>query len=156
MKGSIHMGKKGVSLPKHAAEDLAQEPHMMGRLIEMVTGKQQLAAVEQEQRWLHLSRCLPCQTFLVTYLLEVIASDKASGRSVASAQKMLSKLQRLMHETLKEDIPAYVEMLEERGEKNAKVRYSWLAEHIPMCEECAASVQELRAWLREAALEGWV
>lgn len=127
--------------------DLKRLPHVMAQFIDMLTGEQQLPATEQEQRWQHLEQCIHCQAFLASYLVKLIEYDKAHGEPEEPAQGLLDQLTQIMHETLKEDIPAYVEALAEYGEEEAGRSFALFTGHLHTCRDCQMAVQDLRAWL---------
>lgn len=140
---------KGITAPLHVSDlgDLNKPPHVLSQLIDMITGELQLPPAQQEQRWEHLAECIHCQAFLGSYLIKMIEYNKAHGEPEEPAQELLSRLARIMHETLKEDIPAYVETLEELGEGHAKSRFPEFANHLQTCRDCQLAVQDLRSWL---------
>jgi hypothetical protein len=143
-----------VPLPTSDPADLGKFPHFLPQLIDMITGKCQLFPAQQEQCWQHLAECIHCQTFLGSYLVEIIKYDKAHNNPEGSAQELLIQLTQIMHKTLKEDIPAYVEALEEQREEEANSRFPLLADHLQACQDCQLAVQDLRSWLRQLGEAG--
>jgi hypothetical protein len=63
---------------------------------------------------------------------------------------LLTQLTHLMHGQLKEDIPAYVEILEEQNEEEANRRFPRLVKHLATCQVCQEAVQELHSWLSQS------
>ena len=145
-----------VAIPE---SDLGQAPHVMTQFIDMLANEQPLSLAQQTERWEHLSSCLECQVFLGSYLVKLIEDDKACGIPTEVAEDLLARLSQLIkssHETLKEDVPAYVEALEELREEDAKQRFPQLSEHVQHCSDCQEEIGDLRLWLRhlkEAELE---
>lgn len=138
--------EKTIPFFKDAIEDISKPPHVIPQLVDMILGEQVFSA-QQQQAWDHLAVCIHCQTFLACYLHEVIAYDKEHGESEERAQKLLTKLAQIIHETLKEDIPAYVEALEKQGATAAARRFPQFAEHLPTCQICQLTVQNIHEWL---------
>jgi hypothetical protein len=143
---------KGITVPLPANDlgSLKKPPHVLPQLIDMITGKRQLPPEQQEQRWEHLVECIHCQTFLGSYLVKMIEYDKAHGNPAGTAQELLTRLTQIIHETLKEDIPAYVEALREQSEEETNNRFPRLAEHLQACRDCQSAVQDLRSWLGQS------
>ncbi len=145
------MKKGAATLSTNDLGSLSQSPHVMTQFIDMLAGKQPLSLARQEQRWEHLAHCIDCQVFLGSYLVKLIEYDKANGIPTELAQELLAQLAQLIelsHETLKEDIPAYVEALEELSEEDAKQKFPQLGEHVQHCSDCQEAVEDLRLWLR--------
>ncbi len=128
-------------------EELREPPHVISQLIDMVLGEDQNLLAQQEQRWAHLKICVSCQAFLGSYLLKAIEYDKAHDIPSQGTQQLLSKLTQLMHGTLAEDMPAYIEALENRGEAEANKLFTQFVDHLRSCRECQLEVQDLRSWL---------
>lgn len=126
--------------------ELEKPPHLVSQFIDMLIDQQPLSAELQEERWEHLELCIYCQGFLGTYLLKKIEYDTEHGESEEAAKVLLSQLKHLMHETLKKDIPAYVEMFLEQSETQAR-QFPLLVEHLATCKDCQDEVQALQTWL---------
>ena len=136
-----------VPLPMNELEDLQRPPHVLSQLIDMLFDEERFLPEQQTQRWTHLATCIPCQSFLGSYLLQSIEYDKAHGKPEGPAQEHLARLIQHMHQTLEVDIPPYVEALEERGVEEANKLFPQFAEHVQTCPECQSAVQDLRRWL---------
>jgi len=153
------MRRSTVTLPENNQGSLSQPPHALNQVIDMLVGNQPLPLEQQKERWDHLAHCLECQVFLGIYLVNLIEYDRAAGNPTEPAQELLTKLTAILndlHETLKEDIPAYVEALEELNVADANQKFPQLCEHVLFCQDCQEAVEDLRFWLRhlkEAELE---
>lgn len=143
------------TLPVDGLDDLQKPPHVMSQFIDLLTGELQQFSTEPEQRWGHLEECLHCQVFLGSYLAKLIEYNEKNNNPVKPEQELLTRLIQVMHETLRRDIPAYIEVFEEQGEKEASKRFPQLTEHFQTCQDCCQAVEDLRVWLRqEGLLEG--
>jgi hypothetical protein len=131
--------------PVRIFEDLKKPPHVLSQFIDMLTGRGPLDLVQQGQRWQHLAGCIDCQTFLGIYLIEY---EKAEGSLEGPVRELLSQLTQIMHETLKKDIPAYVDTLEEQGKEPATSHFPLFSEHMQSCPDCQLAVRDLQSWLR--------
>ncbi len=138
------------TLPAIEPESLDKSPHVLSQLIDMINGKRQFTPTQQKHRWEHLAACIHCQVFLGSYLVKAIEYNKAHGIPEGPEQKLLSRLTKVMHKTLKEDIPAYVEVLVGQDEEEANDRFPLLSHHLRECPACHSAVQDLQSWLRQA------
>ena len=139
--------EKTIPFFKDAIEDVSRPPHVVPQFVDMILGEQQLSPTHQQQAWDHLAVCIQCQTFLECYLHEVIAYNKEHSEPDERVRKLLTKLAQIIHETLKEDIPAYVETVEKQGAATAARRFPQFAEHLPTCQICQLTVQNIHEWL---------
>ncbi len=144
------MNKITVTLPTSGWESLEKPPHVLPQLINILTGQYQVLPAQQEQRWAYLAECVQCQEFLRRYLAKMIEYDKAQGTLEGQAPELLTQLTHIMHEQLKEDIPAYVETLEEQNEEEANRRFPRFAKHLSICRDCQTAVQDLHCWLSQS------
>lgn len=144
------MNKITVKLPASGWERLKEPPHVLPQLIDLLIGQDQVLPAQQEQRWAHLAECAHCQEFLRRYLTKLIEYDKEQGNLEGQAPKLLAQLTHIMHEQLKEDIPAYVETLEEQNEEEANRRFPRFVKHLASCQDCQEAVQGLHSWLSQS------
>jgi hypothetical protein len=135
------------TLPTIESESLEKPPHVLPQFIDMINGKRQFNPTQQKQRWEHLATCIHCQIFLGSYLVKAIEYNKLHSIPEGSEQKLLSQLTKVMHKTLEEDIPTYVEVLVGQDEEEANNRFPLLAHHLRECPGCHSAVQDLRSWL---------
>src|ERR1700693_185578 len=99
---------------------LEQYPHVLHRLIDMVIGECQPTLSQHEQLLTHLTECLYCQIALGVLVAAVRDHDRSSGSSDEPAAQLLSQVTDIIHETkARDDIRAYIEILEAKGEKKA-------------------------------------
>ncbi|GAC1429399.1 MAG: hypothetical protein PVS3B3_28660 [Ktedonobacteraceae bacterium] len=138
-----------VPLPTSDLDDLQQPPHVLSQLIDMLFDERQSLLEQQEQRWAHLATCIPCQAFLGSYLLKTIEYDSVHGNPEGPAQGLLARLIQSMHQTLKADLPPYVETLEELGIEDANTRFPQFVEHLQTCRECQVVVQDMQERLQQ-------
>lgn len=131
--------------------ELEKPPHLLSQFIDMLIDQQPLSIEQQEERWEHLEQCIYCQSFLGIYLLKRIEDDTQHGEVEESTKMLLSRLTHIMHETLQDDIPAYVEMFVAQGEIQAYKHFPLLTEHLVTCKDCQNEVQTLQIWLRQSA-----
>ena len=148
------MNKITVTLPTSGWESLVKPPHVLPQLINILTGQDQELPAQQEQRWAHLAECIHCQEFLRSYLVKMIEYDKEQGNPKGLAPELLTRLTHVMHEQLKEDIPSYVETLEEQNEEEANRRFPRFANHLSTCLDCQEAVQDLHSWLSKSEENG--
>jgi hypothetical protein len=129
---------------------LDKSPHVLSQFIDMINGKRQFTSAQQKHRWEHVAACIHCQIFLGSYLVKAIEYNKAHGILEGPELKLLSRLNKVMHKTLKEDIPAYAEVLVGQDEEEANNRFPLLSHHLRECPTCHSTVQDLQFWLRQA------
>ena len=141
------MKERAATLPVNDPGNLLKAPHVLAQLIDVVHGTRQLSSPQQEQIGQHLATCIHCQVFVEMYLLKMIEYDKAHGNSAEPAQMLLHRLIHITHETFKEDMLAYVEVLTEQGEETANRRFPLFAGHVQTCQGCRSEVNALRSWL---------
>ena len=139
-------------LPMNDVQDLNEAPHVLPQLIDMILGEQQVLPAQQKQLWTHLAECVHCQAFLGSYLLAVIESNKEHDEPEDQARELLNRLTQMIHETLREDIPAYIQRLEEQDEKEANRSFPQFAEHLQVCQDCQEAVRALRLWIRQSGV----
>ncbi len=132
--------------PEYITEELINPPHVVKQLVAMILDEQQDSF--QQDVWDHLASCIACQTVLEHYLREVVAYSKEHGEPEEPALGLLTKLTAIMHTTLKQDIPAYVETLEQQGVAAADSRFPQFADHVRSCESCQLVVKNLYEWLQ--------
>ena len=138
-----------IPLPISELEALQYPPHVLSQLIDMLSDEEQSLLVQREQRWAHLATCIPCQTFLGSYLLKTIEYNEAHGSPEGSVQELLARLIQSIHQTLEADVAPYVEALEEQGVEEANNEFPQFAEHLQTCRECQAAVQDVRVWVHQ-------
>src|SRR5450755_1926064 len=148
------MNKITVTLPTSSWKHLEKLPHVLPQLIDILTGQDQMLPAQQEQRWAHLAECVHCRLFLRSYLVKMIEYDKAQGNPEGLAPELLTQLAYIMHEQLKEDIPAYVETLEAQNEEEANRRFPRFANHLSTCRYCQEALQDLHSWLSQSEENG--
>lgn len=142
--------KTTATLPKIEPESVEKPPHVVPQYIDMINGKRHFTPVQQKKRWGHLSSCIHCQVFLGSYLVKAIEYNRTHGIPEGLEEKLLSQLNEVMHETLKEDILGYVEVLIGQDEEEANDRFPLLAHHLRECSVCRSAIQDLVSWLCEA------
>ncbi|SRR5260370_29819117 len=135
---------------------LLEKPHILSHILDVLTRKRQLIAAERKRMREHLTNCIHCQVFLWRFLAETIKYDQEHGILDESGRKLLAQLTRIIHETLKDAIPRYVEVLEGRGEEEANKQFPILEEHLKNCRICQYIVEGTRSWLRQAVEEGLI
>src|SRR5579859_1718193 len=133
--------------PKYITEDLMNPPHIVRQLVAMIRDEQPDSSIQQDV-WDHLIGCIACQTVLERYLRDVVAYNKEHGEPEEPALELLTKLGAIMHTTLKQDIPAYAETLEDQGVAAADSRFPQFADHVRTCKSCQSAVKDLHEWLQ--------
>jgi hypothetical protein len=136
---------------------LVQHPHYIHRLIEMVTDEWQPTPSQYERLVTHLIGCLHCQVALG--MLVVLERDyaRSSSSPVGLVERLLSQITEIIHETtIRNQITAYIEMLEAKGEKKANKKFPRLFEHLQRCKACQCAVEETRDLLHRAKEAGLI
>lgn len=128
-------------------EELAQAPHVLAQLVDLLAGTLQPTPEREAQIAEHLAECTSCQVFVELSLLAILKDERERDKPSDEAQTLLARLSRIRHATLKEEILAYVEAQLEQGEQAANARFPMLADHLPTCQECREEVHNLRSWL---------
>src|SRR5713101_5598532 len=125
--------------------EILEYPHVVRKLIDMVMDEWQPTLSQYEQLVTHLTECIHCQVALGTLVVVERDYDRSSGSPVGPAEKILSQITEIIHETkARDDIRAYIEMLEAKGEKEASKKFSQLVEHLKRCKACQLDVEETR------------
>lgn len=138
-------------------EILVQHPHYVHRLIEMDLNEWQPTPSQYQRLVTHLTSCLHCQVALG--MLVILERDyaRSSGSPVGPAEQLLSRVTELIHETtVRNEITAYIEMLEEKGEMKANKKFPQFFEHLKQCKACQLAVEETRELLYRAKEAGLI
>ena len=143
-------------VPSTVEPDKEGKPHVLEQLIKLISDNRSLTRAERKKMREHLVGCLYCQAFLGEYLIESIEYDRVNSTSEIPARNLIAQLEKVMHQRLKEDIPAYVETVERSGEDEAYKHFSLLVSHFVDCQECRAEVEGLQSWLRQAIQKGLI
>lgn len=125
---------------------LDKPPHILPQLMEVVEGDWQPTPTEQEQLLAHLVECEYCQVTLRVLVEARLAEGSPGSSSEDPARKLLARLGKFAQKKQAhyEQIAAYIETLEVRGEKAANKQYPELAEHLKQCKECQFLVKSTR------------
>ena len=126
---------------------LDKPPHILPQLVEIVEGDWQPASTEQEQLLAHMVECEYCQVTLRVLVEARLAEGSPGSSSKDPARKLLARLGEFAQKKQAhyEQIAAYIETLEARGEKAANKKYPELAEHLKQCKECQNLVKSTLA-----------
>ena len=126
---------------------LDKPPHILPQLVEIVEGDWQPASTEQEQLLAHLVECEYCQVTLGVLVKARFAEGSPGVSSEDPARKLLAQLGEVVQKKQAhyEQIAAYIETLEARGEEAANKKYPELAEHLKQCKECQNLVKSTLA-----------
>lgn len=138
-----------IILPVSEPGNLHEPPHVLAQFVDMVTAKSFADDESQKQISTHLATCIYCQTMLGSYLVALSKYNKAHNIPVDDVEKLLGQLKDIIHETIKDDIPAYVDALMEQNEKKANQHYPLFAEHLQSCEDCKREVADLHSLLQQ-------
>ncbi|HYT37558.1 MAG TPA: hypothetical protein VEL49_10290 [Ktedonobacteraceae bacterium] len=125
---------------------LDKPPHILPQLMEIVEGDWQPTPTRQEQLLAHLVECEYCQVTL-RVLVEARLDEGSPGSSSEDpVRELLARLGGFAQKKQAhyEQIAAYIETLEARGEKAANKKYPELAEHLKQCKECQMLVKSTR------------
>ena len=128
-------------------DELAQAPHVLAQLVDLLNGTLQPTPEREEQIAVHLAECTSCQLFVELSLLAIIKDEQERDKSPEAAQMLLTRWSHITHTTWREEIPLYVEAEREEGEQAANARFPVLAGHLPNCQDCRAEVRDLHSWL---------
>ena len=130
---------------------LDKPPHILPQLVEIVEGDWQPASTEQEQLLAHLVECEYCQVTLGVLVEARLAEGSPGDSSEDQARQLLTRLGGITQKKQAhyEQIAAYIETLEARGEKAANKKYPDLAEHLKQCKECQNLVKSTLALIAQ-------
>ena len=124
---------------------LDKPPHILPQLMEIVEGDWQ--PTEQEQLLAHLVECEYCQVTLRVLVEARLAEGSPGVSSEDPARKLLARLGEVVQKKQAhyEQIAAYIEQLEARGEKAANKKYPDLDQHLKQCKEFQTLVKSTLA-----------
>ena len=138
-------------------EILEEHPHYAHRLVDLMLDEWQPTPDQYELLVNHLAECIHCQVALGT--LVVIERDNVEPGDSSSGllEQLLSLITKIIHETkARDEITAYIEILEVKGEKQAKKKFPQFFEHLKLCKACQIDVAETRDLLRRAKEDGLI
>jgi hypothetical protein len=136
---------------------LEQHSHYAHRLIDMVMDEWQPTSSQYEQLVTHLKECIHCQVALGMFVIVERNYDRSTGSPVVPAERLLSQITEIIHETTaRDEIGAYIEMLEAKGEKKANKKFPRFVEHLKRCKACLSDVEEIRDLLHRAKGAGLI
>lgn len=136
---------------------LVHHPHYVHRLIEMDLNEWQPTPSQFQHLVTHLAKCIHCQVALGILALIERDSARSIGSPTGPIEQLLSQVTELIHETtVRNEITAYIEMLEAKGKKKASKKYPQFFKHLKQCRACQLAVEETRDLLRGAKEDGLI
>lgn len=144
-------------IPVPNSDILDQFPHVVPRLVDLVMNEWQPTPSQNEQLLTHLVDCVYCQIALRTLLVAELDCDLSDGSAEQPARQLLSHLTNIIHETsVRDNMGAYIEMLDASGEEAANKQFPQLAEHLKICKACRSTVEGTRDLLHRAEQAGLI
>lgn len=143
--------------PGANSESLEEHPHVVQKLINLVKNEWQPTPPQYEELLTHLTGCIDCQIALGTLIAIEREYDRATSSPVGPAEQLLSRITKIIHETkARDEIRAYIELLEAKGEKKANKKFPQFVEHLKQCKACQLAVEETRDLLHRAKEAGLI
>lgn len=134
-------------------ESVSNSQHVLPQCIDIVTRNRRLSVARQTLLRAHYAHCIHCQVMIGTFLRSLergIGEKREPVVTDTLAQANLYRLKQILHSLVREDIPAYIDTLEEHGEAAAGKKHPAFAEHLDYCQDCQNAVEETRRWLQTA------
>ena len=129
-----------------SSERLEQAPHVLTQLLDLFENTFQPSPEQQQHIIQHLATCMHCQLVIEIVLQGLLEDAREHEEATEQAQSLLAYWLNLTHATLKEQIPAYVDLVLAQGEQSAGADFPLLAEHLQRCQKCRAEVRTLCEW----------
>lgn len=144
-------GRKGTIL-EQVYPDLLEKPHIVTKLIDMITDDWQPDATQHEHMVAHLLACSECRTAIILLLSAFHKYERKSHNPEKPAQGLLQKFVALHHEIEAqnhEQMGAYAEMIVDKGRRKADKHFPLFARHVKICSACQATLKETIAFIKE-------
>jgi hypothetical protein len=124
--------------------------HFLKMFTDVVTGEQRQTAFELDCLLDHLIVCVLCQAMLGTYAVLQAEADRSNRYVREAIEAFRSSLAETLHGIdFQNDLSAYIEALETRGQTEADKQFPLVVAHLQWCNACNAIVQEARLLLHE-------
>lgn len=146
------MEEKKAAVMDKVHPDLLVPPHVVGELIQFVTGEKQPDISPLEQVAAHLTECPYCRTALIVLLSASQEYERLNAPSETTLHDLLTKVAgiHLEIEALGyEQVAAYAEAIVAKGKVEADELFAVLAEHVKKCQSCEAMLEEMLDFLHE-------
>jgi len=152
-RGEIpEMKEKKAMVMDKVRPDLLVPPHIVSRLIHLVSGEWKPNPSQQEQLIAHLTECPYCRTALIVLLSAEQEYERLNSYPEATAHNLLKQfvaIHREIEAQEYEHMGAYAEAIVAEGREEADKRFPVLAEHIRRCPSCKSTLEETLAFLNE-------
>jgi hypothetical protein len=143
--------KKGAVMDRADAKLLAS-PHILGKLIQLVSGKWQADPFQREQLAVHLAECSSCRTGLILLLCGEQKYEERQNTPESLISTLLAQILTVHHEIEAqgyEYMGAYAETIVAEGREKADKSFPILAEHVKKCSACHSRLEETLTFLKE-------
>ncbi len=124
--------------------------HFLKMFTDVVTGERRQTAFEMEYLLDHLIVCVLCQATLGTYTVLQAQTDRSNRYAREAIAAFRSSLAETLHGIdFQNDLSAYIDALETRGQTEANRQFPLVVAHLHWCDACKDTVQEARLLLHE-------
>jgi len=151
------MEEKRAGVVEKVHPDLLVPPHVVDKLIELLTGEWQPDSSQQEQLVAHLADCSYCRIVLIASLSAEQEDERAKNSPDSPLRDLLTRFIAIHHEIEAreyEHMGAYAETIVAEGSEEAGKRFPILAEHIKRCPGCKSTLEATLAFLNESEETG--
>jgi hypothetical protein len=137
-------------MTRHMSQNSGTCTNFLKMFTDIVSGERRQTASEMDGLLDHLIVCVFCQAALGTYAVLQAEADR-SNRDVREAiEAFRSSLAETLHGIdFQNDLSAYIDVLETRGQTEADEQFPLVVAHLQWCNACNAIVQEARLLLHE-------
>ena len=147
------MKEKKATVMDKVHPDLLVPPHVVDKLLLLITGEKQPDPSQLEQMVAHLTECSYCRTMLIVLLSADQEYERSNSPTESTAHKLLTQVAKIhfaAEPVNYEQIGAYAEAIIAEGRESADKQFSVCAEHIKRCSVCQAILEEMSDFLKEA------
>lgn len=134
--------------------DLFKTPHVVDKILTIVTGEWQKDEFLDEQLVSHLIECNPCRAALGMLLIAMQQDEQPRSGADIIINTLLAQVANINHQIEAQEIEqigAYAEAIQAEGNKEADRRFPQLAEHIMSCSSCKLTLEETLTFLKASA-----
>ncbi len=145
------MTKDKVTVRERVHSDLFKTPHVVDKILSIVTGEWQTDEPLDEQLVYHLTECNPCRGAIAVLLTAMQQDEQPRSSADIFINTLLTKLANINHqiESQKfEQLGAYAEAIQAEGRKEAERRFPQLVEHIKNCSTCKLTLEATLTFLK--------
>lgn len=143
------MAQDKASVEERIPSELLISPHVADKLVHLVAGEWRPDTSQLEQLTTHVVACSACRRVLHLVLSQEEENQPPSDETLHTLYMHVVSLERTLDAQNDEQMAAYAETIHAKGKKIADKQFPVLAEHIPCCPRCKATLDQLLTFLKE-------